>query len=111
MRILFIGDIVAKQGRKAVAAVLPDLRKKEKIDLVVGNIENLSHGKGATKERVEELREMGVDILLPEIIFGLSKSLWKVWIMIRLSYVQPIIQRITQVLVSQLQKFHEKKYW
>lgn len=62
MKILVIGDIVAKQGRKAVAAVLPDLRKKEKIDLVIANIENLSHGKGATKEKVDDLREYGVDI-------------------------------------------------
>lgn len=62
MKILFIGDVVAKAGRKAVAAVLPELRKKEKIDLVVANIENLSHGKGATAERVEELRAVGVDI-------------------------------------------------
>ncbi len=62
MRILVIGDIVAKLGRKAVASVLPPLRAQEKIDLVIANIENLSHGKGATKERVEELREMGVDI-------------------------------------------------
>lgn len=62
MRILMIGDIVAKAGRKAVGSVLPELRKKEKIDLVIGNIENLSHGKGATKERVDELRSYGVDI-------------------------------------------------
>lgn len=62
MKILVIGDIVAKQGRKAVAAVLPELRKKEKIDLVIANIENLSHGKGATAEKVEELRDCGVDI-------------------------------------------------
>lgn len=62
MRILMIGDVVAKAGRKAVSSVLPELRKKEKIDLVIANIENLSHGKGATAERVEELREVGVDI-------------------------------------------------
>lgn len=62
MKILFIGDVVAKAGRKAVSTVLPELRKKEKIDLVIANIENLSHGKGATAERVEELRAVGVDI-------------------------------------------------
>ncbi len=62
MRILFIGDIVAKQGRKAIGSVLPELRKKEKIDLVIANIENLAHGKGATKEKVDELRGYGVDI-------------------------------------------------
>ncbi len=62
MRILFIGDIVAKPGRAAVKEVLPKLREKEKIDLVIANIENLSHGKGATVDKVDEIRESGVDI-------------------------------------------------
>lgn len=62
MRILVIGDIVAKLGRAAVREVLPELKKAEKIDLVIGNIENLAHGKGATKEKVDELRSYGVDI-------------------------------------------------
>ncbi|OGY22999.1 MAG: hypothetical protein A2172_03640 [Candidatus Woykebacteria bacterium RBG_13_40_15] len=63
MKILFVGDIVAKPGRVAVKEILPDLIKKEKIDLVVANIENLAHGKGATAETVEEMREAGVDIM------------------------------------------------
>src|SRR3990170_6787144 len=63
MRILFIGDIVAKPGRAAVREVLPDLIKKEKIDLVVANIENLAHGKGVTVKTVEEIKEAGVDIM------------------------------------------------
>jgi len=63
MKILFIGDIVAKPGRAAVKEVLPDLIKKEKIDLVVANIENLAHGKGATVKTVEEIREAGVNIM------------------------------------------------
>lgn len=62
MRVLLIGDVVAKAGRAAVAKVLPDLIKKEKVDLVIANIENLSHGKGATADKVEELRGYGVDI-------------------------------------------------
>ncbi|HEX7455990.1 MAG TPA: TIGR00282 family metallophosphoesterase [Candidatus Nanoarchaeia archaeon] len=63
MRILFIGDIVAKPGRSAVKQILPDLTREEKIDLVVANIENLAHGKGATEKTVEEVREAGVDIM------------------------------------------------
>ncbi|MEX0622235.1 MAG: TIGR00282 family metallophosphoesterase [Candidatus Woykebacteria bacterium] len=63
MKILFIGDIVAKPGRAAVKEVLPDLIRKEKIDLVVANIENLAHGKGATASKVEEIRSAGVDIM------------------------------------------------
>lgn len=57
-----IGDVVARPGRRAVAEVLPDLIKEEKIDLVVANIENLAHGKGATKDKVDELRGYGVDL-------------------------------------------------
>ena len=63
MKILFIGDIVAKPGRTAVKEILPDLIEEEKIDLVVANIENLAHGKGATQKTVEEIREAGVDIM------------------------------------------------
>jgi metallophosphoesterase (TIGR00282 family) len=61
MRILFIGDVVGKLGRSAVAQVLPDLRKKEKIDFTVANAENLTHGRGAKIEHLRELRKAGVD--------------------------------------------------
>jgi len=63
MKILFIGDIVAKPGRRVVGHVLPDLIKEKKIDLVIANIENLAHGKGATQETIDELRSYGVDIM------------------------------------------------
>ena len=42
---------------------MPGLIKKEKIDLVITNIENLAHGKGATEKTVSEMREAGVDIM------------------------------------------------
>ena len=63
MKILFVGDIVAKSGRIIVKQLLPDMVKSEKIDLVIANIENLAHGKGATEKTVEEMREVGVDIM------------------------------------------------
>lgn len=63
MKILLIGDIVAKLGRAAIKEVLPDLIVKEKINLVIANIENLAHGKGATDKTVTEIRESGVDIM------------------------------------------------
>jgi hypothetical protein len=47
MRILFIGDIVAGPGRKAVGEILPALREKERINFVVANVENVSEGRGA----------------------------------------------------------------
>lgn len=61
MKILFIGDVVGKLGRKAVGEVLPNLRKKEKIDLVVANGENLAHGRGMTEKTLKEVMGYGID--------------------------------------------------
>jgi calcineurin-like phosphoesterase len=46
MRILFLGDIVGRAGRDAVAAALPDFRQRLRLDLVIVNAENASHGFG-----------------------------------------------------------------
>ena len=62
MRILFIGDVVGKIGRAAVEQLLPDLKKKEKIDFAVANAENVTHGRGAKIEHLRELHKAGVDL-------------------------------------------------
>ena len=46
MRLLFLGDVVGRPGRKAVAAVVPRLLSKSGIDFVIANCENASGGKG-----------------------------------------------------------------
>ncbi len=61
MNILFIGDIVGKLGRRAVGEILPELRKKENLDFVVANAENVTHGRGARVAHLKELLEAGVD--------------------------------------------------
>ena len=61
MKILYIGEIVAKLGRKTVKEVLPGLISGDNIDLVVANAENLAHGRGATKETIEEMVSSGVN--------------------------------------------------
>lgn len=61
MNILFIGDIVGKPGRKAIANILPQLRAKHDISLVIANGENLSHGRGISLEHYEAMRNCGVD--------------------------------------------------
>lgn len=61
MRILFIGDIVARPGREAVAEILPSLVKKEKIDMVIANAENIAHGRGASESTLRELMDVGID--------------------------------------------------
>ncbi|MBT4512952.1 MAG: TIGR00282 family metallophosphoesterase [Chloroflexi bacterium] len=63
MKVLLIGDIIGKPGRKAVASVLPELRKQHGIDLVIGNGENASGGIGITPPMAEELIRSGIDVI------------------------------------------------
>lgn len=61
MRILFIGDIVGKPGRKIVARAVPLLRKREQLDLVIANAENAADGSGLTPALYGDLCKAGVD--------------------------------------------------
>ena len=63
MRIAFLGDIVGRPGRTAVAATIGRLRKDRGVHLVVANCENASHGKGVSPRVAEELRDAGIDVL------------------------------------------------
>lgn len=63
MRILLIGDIVGKPGRKIVARALPGLRLRERIDLVVANGENSADGSGITPSIYRALLRSGVDCI------------------------------------------------
>ena len=63
MRILFLGDIVGRAGRKAVIEKLPDLRAGLKLDFVVINAENSASGFGMTGQIATELLAAGVDVL------------------------------------------------
>ena len=62
MKVIFIGDIVGKPGRRAVTQILPALRKELGIDVAIANLENLAHGKGMTRTTYEEILAAGVDI-------------------------------------------------
>lgn len=63
MRILLIGDVIGKPGRKAVTALVPKLRKKHAIDIAVVNGENAAGGIGLTPETSKELFEAGIDVI------------------------------------------------
>jgi hypothetical protein len=63
VNILFIGDIVGKPGRQAVAAIVPVLRRERGIEFVVANGENAAHGAGLTGSTVRELLDAGVDVI------------------------------------------------
>lgn len=61
MKILFLGDIVSKVGRRAVAQRLPKLKEEKEIDLIFANAENLAGGRGVTPDTVDEMLQAGVD--------------------------------------------------
>ena len=63
MKILVIGDIFGKPGRKAATTAIKKLKRKYKLDLIIANGENVAHGKGLTPRTYRELLEAGIDYL------------------------------------------------
>ena len=63
MRLLFLGDVVGRPGRRAVTRVVPRLIARDGVDFVVANCENASGGKGIDPDSAEELLDCGVDVL------------------------------------------------
>jgi metallophosphoesterase (TIGR00282 family) len=63
VRILFIGDVVGKPGRRVVTELLPLLRRETGADFVIANGENSAGGFGITQETFEELLGAGVDVV------------------------------------------------
>ncbi len=63
MRILFIGDIVGRPGRRTVKNILKKIIEEEDLDLVIGNGENAAGGFGLSYETCQELLYAGIDVI------------------------------------------------
>ncbi len=63
MRILFLGDVVGRSGRAALAERLPALRADWRLDFVIVNAENASNGNGCTAAHAQALLAAGADVL------------------------------------------------
>ena len=63
MRILFIGDVIGKPGRDVIAAELPGLIDRLKLDFVIANGENAAHGFGLTRAIAADFFAMGIDVI------------------------------------------------
>ena len=63
MKILFLGDVMGRAGRAAVAERLPGLRDTWALDFVVVNGENASNGMGLSAEHAKLLLDAGADAL------------------------------------------------
>ncbi|WP_297772400.1 TIGR00282 family metallophosphoesterase [uncultured Roseovarius sp.] len=61
MKLLFLGDVMGRAGRAAVAEKLPGLRADWTLDFVVVNGENASGGMGLTAAHAKGLFEAGAD--------------------------------------------------
>lgn len=61
LNVLFLGDVVGAPGRDAIKKALPALRKKHDVHLCIANADNITHGIGSTRDKLEELLRYGVD--------------------------------------------------
>jgi len=63
MKMLFVGDVVGRPGRRAVRELVPRLRDRFSASFVVVNCENAAGGLGVTPETANELLRAGADCL------------------------------------------------
>jgi metallophosphoesterase (TIGR00282 family) len=62
-RILFLGDVFGKPGRKCIETGLASFREREEVDLCIVNGENCAGGNGITPKIAEQLFRAGADII------------------------------------------------
>ena len=63
IRIMMIGDVFGRPGRRALKDNVAELVRELKIDLVLANGENAAGGNGITRENAKEIFESGVDVI------------------------------------------------
>ena len=63
MNIIFIGDIVGKNGRDAVIKKIHEIKKKFEPDIIICNAENAASGYGLTKKIALQLFDLGIDAI------------------------------------------------
>ncbi len=63
MRVMLVGDVIGRPGRRAFRKYVQQLRKEKGIDVVIANGENSAAGKGLTRTSLDELYSGGADIV------------------------------------------------
>ena len=63
MKIIYLGDLVGRAGRKIVAEKLPEIQERLKPDAIIVNGENAAAGFGITEKIALELFDLGVDVI------------------------------------------------
>lgn len=63
VRILAVGDVVGRPGRRFLTRALPILKSKFQFDALVVNVENAAGGFGMTPEIYGEFLDLGIDVM------------------------------------------------
>jgi metallophosphoesterase (TIGR00282 family) len=63
MRVLFIGDVFGKPGRKALFDKLQGVIQSHRVDFSIANVENAAGGFGLTPQIADEFFEADIDVL------------------------------------------------
>lgn len=62
-RILMLGDLIGRPGRKVIRENLKKMISDDRIDLVIANGENASGGSGLIESAAKDLFESGIDVI------------------------------------------------
>lgn len=71
--ILFIGDVVAEAGMKALSTYLPLLKQRFKPDGIIINGENITNGKGLSDKEAHQLFTWGANVITT------GNHIWENW--------------------------------
>jgi len=63
IRLLFLGDVFGRPGRRVVRELLPGLRREFEPSLVIANVENAAGGAGISPKPFKQLRAAGIDVM------------------------------------------------
>jgi len=61
VRLLFVGDVVGKPGRRALQRLLHGLIEEHRVDYTIVNVENAAGGMGVTPDVLRELDALPID--------------------------------------------------
>jgi metallophosphoesterase (TIGR00282 family) len=63
MRVLCIGDVIGRPGRRVLREMLPQIQRERLIDFTIANGENLAGGFGIIPEKFHEMENFHVDLV------------------------------------------------
>ena len=64
MKIVYLGDIVARSGREKVIQTIPQIKQDWQMDALIVNVDNVAHGFGCTPKIAKQLLDAGVSAIV-----------------------------------------------